>query len=173
MYSPPSLGLFPLRICSTKLPAVFLRPKVQVIGPTLFALPAPNLSSFAVSVLRKSRPSKNATTPSKRRTRTRTSNSSVRSSNALPILGVLSTARTAWTSCSLPSSKYAVRTRFLGISFSLPPISLVLSLFSDIEPLTVSVNLITRSLTRLTTHIRVHRPLTLKLSISQHRPPLR
>ena len=44
---------------------------------------------------------------------------------------------------------------------------------SNTEPLTVSVNLITCSLTRLTTHIRVHRPLTLKLSISQHRPPLR
>ncbi len=45
--------------------------------------------------------------------------------------------------------------------------------FSDIEPLTVFVNLITCSLTRPTTLIRVHHPLTLKLSISQHRPLLR
>jgi hypothetical protein len=87
-----------------------------VIGPTLFALPAPNLSNFAVSVLRKSRPSKNDITPSRRRTWTRTSNNSVRSSNTPLILNVPSTARTAWTSCSLPSSIYAARTRFLGIT---------------------------------------------------------
>jgi hypothetical protein len=148
--------------------------KVQVIGPTLFALRAPNLSSSAVSVLRKSRPSKNDITPSKRRTWTRTSNNSVRSSNVPLILGVPSTARTVWTSCSLPSSTYAVRTRFLGISSPLPSISLRSDfLFDDIEPLTVFANLITCSLTRLTTLIRVHRPLILKLSISQHRPPLR
>jgi hypothetical protein len=55
-------------------------------------------------------------------------------------------------------------------------ISLVLiffQTFSYIEPQTVFVNLITCSLTRLTTLIHVHRPLTLKLSIFQHRPPLR
>ena len=116
MYSPPLLAPFPLQTCSIKLPVVFLRPKVQVIGLTHFVRPGPNSSSFAVSVLRKSRPSKNYITPSKRRTWTRISNSFVRSSNAPLTLGAPSTAKTVWISCSLPSSIYAARTRFPGTS---------------------------------------------------------
>jgi hypothetical protein len=41
------------------------------------------------------------------------------------------------------------------------------------EPLTIFGNLITCSLTRLTALMCVRRPLTLKLSISQHHPPPR
>lgn len=174
MYSPPLLAPFPLQTCSIKLPVVFLRPKVQVIGLTHFVLPGPNSSSFAVSVLRKSRPSKNYITPSKKRTWTRISNSFVRSSNAPLTLSAPSTAKTVWISCSLPSSIYAARTRFPGTSFFLPCILLVLismQTFSDIELLIVSVILTTYSPTRPT--IRAHRPLTLKLSMSLHPPPLR
>jgi hypothetical protein len=121
-YSPPSLALFPRQTCSIKLPVVLLMPKVQANGLTHFALRAPNLSTFAESALRKSLPSKNDITPLKRRTWTRTSNSFVRSLNAPLILGVPSTARTVWISCSPPSSNYAVRMHFPGISLLLPSI---------------------------------------------------
>ena len=170
------MALFLLRICSIKLPVALPMLKVQVIGPTLFALPAPNLSSSAVSVLRKSQPSKNDTTPSKRRTRTKTSNNSGRSSNALLILGVPSTAKTVWTSCSLPNPSYAVRMHLLGISLIPSPISFVL-IFSqssfDIGPLIIFTTLTACFLTRPTTFIHALHLSILKLSTSRHLPPLR
>lgn len=82
MYSPPLLALFPPQTCSIKLLVMLLRPKVQVIGLTHFVLPAPNSSSYVVSVLRKSRPSKSYITLSKRRIWTKISNSFVRCLNA-------------------------------------------------------------------------------------------
>ena len=56
-YSLHSLALFPLQTCSIKLPVMLLMPKAQVIGLTHFALCVPNLSTIAVSALRKSLPS--------------------------------------------------------------------------------------------------------------------
>ena len=120
---------------------VFLRPKVQVIGPILFAQCAPNLSSFAMSVLKKPQLSKTDITPSKRRTGTGTSNSSMRSSNALLISGAPSTARTVWTSCSLPRSSYTVQTHFLDMSFHLQSFSLVLIFFWNILQYRTSIRL--------------------------------
>ena len=140
-----------------------------------FALPAPNLSSFVVPVQRKSPPSKNDTTPSKK-TWTRISNSSVRSSNAPPTSGAPSTAKTVWTSCSLPNPSYAVRMHLLGISLIPSPISFVL-IFSqstfDIGPLIIFTTLTACFLTRPTTFIHALHLSILKLSTSRHLPPLR
>jgi hypothetical protein len=112
----------------------------------------------------------------KKRTWTRISNSFVRSLNAPRTSGVPSTAKIVWISCSLPSPSYAVRTRFPGILFLHLCVALFLIFlrtFSDLELPTVFVNLTTCSLTLPTTLIRAHRPLTLKLSMSQHLPPQR
>ena len=98
-------------------------------GLTHYARLAPNLLSFAVLALQKSRLSKSDTKPSKKRTGTRISNSSARSSNAPLTSGVPSTARTVWTSCSPLNSNYAVRTHFLGMSLHPFSISLVLNAF--------------------------------------------
>ena len=78
----------------------------------------------------------------------------------------------------MQSAKLELRGTDAFSRYIIPLLSIFLVLiyfrtFSDIGPLTVFANLITCSPTRLTTLIRVHRPLTPKLSISQHRPPLR
>ena len=121
-YSLPSSVPFHLQTFSTRLPVVWLKPKVQTNGPTHYALPAPNLLSFAVPAQRKHLPSRNGRTLLKKRTGTRISNNFVKSSSVLLTSSVPSTVNPVWTLCSLPSSNYAIRTHLPGIlhSHSLP-----------------------------------------------------